>query len=232
MPKASAAQENGEQALPEEITINFRAKPVESRRQLEKLIKVVSEFVLPRADIVALYRQLIPIESHQFALDEDSNLNKMLGQVATESSVAVEKAKILSTVFGKKTSVVFDAQAICDLFQKQDQTDEFKELLANLLFTQLVLVKNNMAQAVNSRFIFQKYWDLNQSVMSLNKLNEMIQSNRSNVQIVEPLLKTISVLAKNRVEFMSSESAGDILDLLTKEITTVSASDAHKTLYL
>ena len=54
----------------------------------------------------------------QIVASEDNNnyLNKMLSQVTQEPSLAVEKAKILTAVFGKKTSIVFDAQSICDLF--------------------------------------------------------------------------------------------------------------------
>ena len=48
--------------------------------------------------------------------DNNNYLNKMLSQVTQEPSLAVEKAKILTAVFGKKTSIVFDAQSICDLF--------------------------------------------------------------------------------------------------------------------
>ena len=48
----------------------------------------------------------------------------MLSQVAPEPSLPVEKAKILTAVFGKKTSIVFDAQAICDLFGQEGQSEE------------------------------------------------------------------------------------------------------------
>ena len=41
--------------------------------------------------------------------DNNNYLNKMLSQVTQEPSLAVEKAKILTAVFGKKTSIVFDA---------------------------------------------------------------------------------------------------------------------------
>lgn len=105
---------------------------------------------------------------------EDNYLSKMLGQAAPKPSAAEEKAKILATVFGKKTSIVFDSKAICDLFQKEGQAEKSKEILAHLLFVQLFLVKSNMGLQVNSRFIFQKYWEHSQSVLTLTKLNEMI----------------------------------------------------------
>ena len=57
-------------------------------------------------------------------------------------------------------------------------------------------------------------------------MNEMIQSNRDNAAIVQPLLKTILILAKRGLDSDSANSAGDILNLLTAQITTVSATDA------
>lgn len=81
------------------------------------------------------------------------------------------------------------------MFAKEGQKEEVKELLAHLLFIQLVLVKQNKELPVNSRVIFQKYWELSRSVLTLTKLNEMIQAHRDNAQIVQPLLKAILVLA-------------------------------------
>lgn len=43
----------------------------------------------------------------------------MLGHQTAEVSESEEQAKILAFVFGKKTSVVFDAKSICDLFKKE-----------------------------------------------------------------------------------------------------------------
>ena len=70
-------------------------------------------------------------------------------EISKEPCNALEKATILTAVFGKKTSVVFDAQAICDLFSEPDQTEESKELLANLLHVQLTIVNQNMKKDVN-----------------------------------------------------------------------------------
>ena len=109
-----------------------------------------------------------------------------------------------------------------------------KELLAQLLFLQLVTVKQNMSLPVNSRFIFQKYWELSRSVVTLSRLNEMIQSHRDNSAIVQPLLKSFLVLSSTEqgMDADSSDSTGDILNLLTSAITTTTPSDANKTIYL
>ena len=60
----------------------------------------------------------------------------------------------------------------------------------------------------------------------------MIQSNKTNQAIVEPLLKTILILANSGLEADSQESAGDILNLVTSQIADTSATDAEKTNYL
>ena len=44
----------------------------------------------------------------------------MLNQEEVNNSVAEDKAKILGAVFGKKTSIVYDAKAIVDVFCKED----------------------------------------------------------------------------------------------------------------
>ena len=71
------------------------------------------------------------------SFDEDevgtSYLACMLGAssaMSYGSSEGEERAKILAAVFGKRTSVVFDANAICDLFGKEGQSEANKELLA------------------------------------------------------------------------------------------------------
>ena len=58
----------------------------------------------------------------------------MLGQEVPETSVSQEKARIIASVFGKKTSIVYDSKSICDLFDKDGLKEETKEALANLLF--------------------------------------------------------------------------------------------------
>ena len=90
-----------------------------------------------------------------------------------------------------------------------------------MLFIQLVLVRQNMSLPVSSSFIFAKYWELSKSFLTLTKLNEMVQAHRDNEAIVQPLLKTILILASNEqggLDADSSDSAGDILNLITATI--------------
>ena len=96
------------------------------------------------------------------------------------------------------------------------------------------MVKGNMSLPVNSRFIYQKYWEISTSVLTLSRLNELVQAHRDNMVIVQTLLKTILVLQSSEqgLNVDSSDSAGDILNLLTQTITSVSPTDAAKTNYL
>ena len=45
-------------------------------------------------------------------------------------SLAEEKACILVRVFGRKTSVLYDAKSLSEILSAEDQTDEMKELIA------------------------------------------------------------------------------------------------------
>ena len=177
MPKAAKDQE-GNQINLEEITINFMSEPNKSKKQLAKLVAVVTDFVMSRTDFASVVKQIAGASGDLSIVDEadqQSYLSKMLGHGASnEGSETEEKAKILAAVFGKKTSVVFDARSICEFFSKEGQSESVKELLANLLFIQLVLTKQNAGLALTSRPVFQKYWELSLSVLSLTKLNEMI----------------------------------------------------------
>ena len=85
----------------------------------------------------------------------------------------------------------------------------------------MVLVKQNMSQPISSSFIFAKYWEVSKSFLTMTKLNEMVQAHRDNEAIVLPLLKIILILASNEqsgLDADSSDSAGDILNLLTSSI--------------
>jgi len=176
-PKAAKDQEGDQQNL-EEIVINFQNEPNKSKKQLAKLVAVVSDFVMKRAEFFSVVKQNAGASGDFIIVDEDdkkSYLSRMLANGAkVEESEAEEKAYILALVFGKITSVVFDARSICELFSKEGQTESGKELLANLLFIQLALTKQNAGLTHTSRHVFQKYWELSQSVLSLTKLNEMI----------------------------------------------------------
>jgi len=67
--------------------------------------------------------------------------------------------------------------------------------------------------ANQTNLVFQKYWELATSNLKLTKLNELLQANRDEPQIIEPLLRTILVL-DSQIEAEESESCADILNLL------------------
>lgn len=70
--------------------------------------------------------------------------------------------------------------------------------------------------------IYKKYWDLASPNIKLSKLNELLQSNRDNANLVNPLLKVLSLMD---VQADESESYGDILNLLKIGLTKYMPSD-------
>jgi hypothetical protein len=111
-------------------------------------------------------------------------------------TLAEEQARMLIAVFGQLTSVVFETRSIRDLFIREGQSDEFKELLAHALTLSLAYQKHAsslIAGKLTSNQVFMKYWDLSVGSINLQTLNEMLQSNRDNPNLVEPLAKALVV---------------------------------------
>ena len=71
-------------------------------------------------------------------------------------------------------------------------------------------------------------------VLSLSRLNEMIKSHRDNSRIVEPLLKSVLLVASTDqvTDTDTDAAAGDILDFLTASISQTVPSNASKSDYL
>lgn len=70
--------------------------------------------------------------------------------------------------------------------------------------------------------------------MPLSKLSELIQNSRDKPDIVQVLLKSFLMLTSgdHGLDSDSTESAGDILSLLTATISSLTPSDAKKATYL
>ena len=66
------------------------------------------------------------------------------------------------------------------------------------MFISLASIKNLiLTQAATKESpIFKKYWELCITSLPLAKLNEMIQSNRDNQRVIEPLLKSAVMLGQ------------------------------------
>lgn len=59
--------------------------------------------------------------------------------------------------------------------------------------------------------IFKRYWECAQPNVKISKLNELLQSNRDEPLIIEPLLKVTQLIDVNEDD---NESYADVLDLL------------------
>jgi hypothetical protein len=99
------------------------------------------------------------------------------------------------------TSVVFDISAITELLVKEDQPPKLKELLGHILACSLAYMKmqtltvQRMSVASPTQnIIFKRYLELAQSSIKLSKLNELLQTNRDNPSVVEPLLRVLMLI--------------------------------------
>ena len=79
----------------EELVINFISEKNKSKKQLTKLLSVVTKHIGSRADYQALIKSSNPQDV-------------VLPEPNSQSNIQEEKALILAGVFGKKTSVIFD----------------------------------------------------------------------------------------------------------------------------
>ena len=61
--------------------------------------------------------------------------------------------------------------------------------------------------------IFKKYFQLSSSVLTLTRLNELIQANRDSTQMLEPLFKTFLAIGDS-IQIDAEECSDDILSLL------------------
>ena len=66
-----------------------------------------------------------------------------------------------------------------------------------------------------SASIFKKYFELSSNVLTLTRLNEMIQANRDSTQMLEPLFKSFLVMGDS-IQIDAEECSDDILSLLNQ----------------
>ena len=104
--------------------------------------------------------------------------------------------------------------AICDLFNNA-ATSEDKELLGHTMFLSLAFI---MQQPNNE--IFKKYLEIATGQLKLATLNEMIQENRDNPRVYEPLLKSILILGTH-LQGTDENSCNDILNLLRSKVKSL-----------
>lgn len=83
-------------------------------------------------------------------------------------------------------------------------------MIAQTVFISLATMKQTVISQSREATIFRKYWEICVTSLPLAKLNEMIQSNRDNHRIIEPLLKC-AVMLGSQIVIDAQESCDDML---------------------
>lgn len=95
-------------------------------------------------------------------------------------SAQEQRAFTLVSAFCKKTSVVFDMNALVELFKHEDTDEEGKVLIANAMFASLVILRQAVQPSnslgTNAALIptYKMYMELSHAALKLDKLNIMI----------------------------------------------------------
>lgn len=157
-------KEEGE-PVDEEFVVNFQKEPKKSQTQLQKLLRMLKANIMSHDEFLQMVRRLNP---SQVPVREESVLKRIVGVSQRQVSVHEEIAHILVAIFGRKTSVVFDTSALCEIFAQTTAAD--KEMVAHTIFLSLAMIK----QGAVGHEIFKKYLELATSQLKLSTLNEMI----------------------------------------------------------
>lgn len=101
-----------------------------------------------------------------------------------------EKAIILLSMFMKKTSVLYDTQSIIDiLLDKQKAFEELTQLDQEIL-THILSVSVFKMSKDNE---LKHYWKNAQTFLTLEVINELIQTFRVTDTVLEPLLAVMAI---------------------------------------
>lgn len=84
----------------------------------------------------------------------------------------------------------------------------------------MFLALSQMKQMQDNEAVFKSYLQLAMAKLKLSTLNEMIQENRDNAKIFEPLLKCILVL-ENKIQGVDEHSCCDLINLLRGKIKSL-----------
>ena len=99
--------------------------------------------------------------------------------------------------------------------------------MAHSIFISLVSIKSTIApgQAVTQATpTFKKYWENAVSTLKMSKLNQMLQEQRDNPKLIEPLLKAAIVIG-GQMQVEEMNSGEDLLNLLRGQLTKHEVSD-------
>ena len=158
---------------------------------MQKLINIVETHCKTKAEISKSMR------------NEDSQLSESQDK-AKPANGESELAQLIIEIYGKKTSVIYDLAAITELMQQNvDQKsgeDSKLKLLSNLLYFSLAKIfqnKDHQCSVKDFQITYNQYWKLALTHLTLKKVNELIQPNRTNYGVVEPLLKALFLVCQS-----------------------------------
>jgi hypothetical protein len=99
-------------------------------------------------------------------------------------------------IYGRKYSVVYDLATITELMGAAE--DEKRTLfLANLLYFSLAAIyqnKEGQSFAKEYQASFDEFWSLSKNYLNFKKINEIMQPQRNNDKVTEPLLKVLFLM--------------------------------------
>ena len=128
---------------------------------------------------------------------EDSALSEEQDKVKA-SNAESELAQLIIELYGKKTSVIYDLSAITELMQQnidqKSKEDSKLKLLSHLLYFSLAKIfqnKDYQCTVKDFQMTYNQYWKLALTHLNLRKINELLQPNRTNFGVVEPILKAL-----------------------------------------
>lgn len=150
--------------------------------------------------------------------------------LAPAAHEAEEKAALLFLAFHRRTSVLYDAQAMQQLLLKDEVDRETKEVVANLLYLG-VKTCHQLKDDQTTNLIFKKMWESATAFLKLSVLNELLQTDRKNLRAQVPLLKLMLVLGKALEKDVDQQAdkrlQNDLTKLLQKLFDETEVREAH-----
>lgn len=171
----------------EEQKLNFNQQAGKSIQQLVKLIKLAREIPTKKSFM-------------QFVQSEDPVQEVENHLRFEEGNEQEEKADLLVKLFLKKTSVLFDIESLVSLLLNKNQifsefTPQDFELTAWMLAKSFYTLHNSKEKELSH------YWKNASSFLTLEVVNELLQTFRVQDNILEPVLITLAIVVRNQKEF-------------------------------
>lgn len=127
-----------------------------------------------------------------FTLEPRKSKKQLQKLISIVEKMEGDTAYVVFEIFGKKTSVLYDLSAITDLIEDKPET------MANVLYLSLAKLfqcRDNHCSQKDLQVSFDCFWTLAKSHLTLSKLSQIMQPHRNNLNVVEPLLKCMLIMA-------------------------------------